>query len=226
MTFKKTGLLLMLSLLVLNLAACAATKSQVTESPTTVEVEPTAGTPTAASPTATSTTEAPAAETFTATDPVVATGSYPVVDTGQGTCYDDSGVITCPAEGEPFYGQDAQHTGNTPNYTDNGDGTVTDNVTGLVWQQSPDTDGDGDIDAADKMSYEAACAYCENLTYAGYDDWQLPTIKQLYSLIDFGGFDPSGYEGTDTSGLVPFMDTDTFDFAYGYTDTGERIIDS
>ncbi len=76
------------------------------------------------------------------------------------------------------------------------------------------------------MSYEAAGAYCENLTYAGYEDWELPTIKQLYSLIDFSGFDPSGYEGTDTSGLVPFIDTDYFDFAYGDTGAGERIIDS
>ena len=83
-----------------------------------------------------------------------AAGSYPIVDTGQTTCYDDSGVITCPAEGEAFYGQDAQFTGNPPSYTDNGDGTVTDNVTGLIWQQSPDTDGDGDIDAADKLSYD------------------------------------------------------------------------
>ena len=152
--------------------------------------------------------------------------SYPIVDTGQTSCYDDSGVITCPIRGEAFFGQDAQYSGNTPSYTENGDGTVTDNVTGLVWQQNTDTDGDGDMDAADKMSSTAAVAYCENLTYAGHDDWQLPEIKQLYSLIDFSGFDPSGYEGSDTSGLVPFIDTATFDFAYGDTDAGERIIDS
>ena len=153
-------------------------------------------------------------------------GSYPVVDTGQDTCYDDSGVITCPTESDPFYGQDAQFIGNTPSYTDNGDGTITDNVTDLIWQQSADTDGDGDIDAADKMSFANAGPYCENLVYAGNDDWQLPTIKQLYSLIDFEGKDPSGYEGADTSGLVPFIDTDYFDFAYGDTNANERIIDS
>ncbi len=153
--------------------------------------------------------------------------TYPIVDTGQVACYNDAGTeITCPAEGEAFYGQDAQYTGNTPGYTDNSDGTVTDNVTGLVWQQSPDTAGDGDIDASDKLSYTAAISYCANLSLAGHDDWQLPTIKQLYSLIDFSGVDPSGYEGTDTSGLIPFIDTDYFDFAYGDTDAGERIIDS
>lgn len=36
-----------------------------------------------------------------------------------------------------FCGQDAQYTDNKPNHTNNGDGTVTDNVTGLMWQQAP-----------------------------------------------------------------------------------------
>ena len=152
--------------------------------------------------------------------------TYSIVDTDQGVCYDNSGVINCPSEGEAFYGQDAQYNGTAASYTDNGDGTVTDNVTGLVWRQDTDTDGDGDMDAADKLSATSAGQYCENLSYAGYDDWTLPTIKQLYSLMDFSGMDPSGYEGSDTSGLVPFIDTDTFDFAYGDTDAGERIIDS
>ncbi|WP_372808895.1 DUF1566 domain-containing protein [Pontiella sp.] len=38
--------------------------------------------------------------------------------------------------------------------------------------------------------------------------------------------DPSGYESTDTSGLIPFIDNDVFDFAYGDTDNDERIIDA
>lgn len=155
------------------------------------------------------------------------TPGYPVVDTGQTACYDDDGpAIACPAENDPFYGQDAQHTGNASSYTDNGDGTVSDNVTGLMWQQSADTDGDGDIDAADKLTYAEAGAYCDNLTLVNHDDWRLPNIKQLYSLIDFSGTDPSGYEGTDTSGLIPFIDTDYFDFAYGDTSAGERLIDA
>ncbi len=52
-----------------------------------------------------------------------------------------------------------------------------------------------------------------------------PTIKELYSLIDFRGTDPPP-EGTSTSGLVPFIDADYFDFAYGDLTAGERIIDS
>ncbi len=152
---------------------------------------------------------------------------YTIVDTGQIACYDDANELTnCPAEGEAFYGQDSQFVGNPPSYTVNGDGTVTDNVTGLMWQQSPDVDGNGDIDAADKLTYVNAVAGAATFNLGGYDDWRLPTIKELYSLIDFSGVDPSGYEGTDTSGLIPFIDTDYFDFAYGDTNAGERIIDA
>lgn len=217
--FKKTAqLFILICILVLSLAACSSNGplAQIVEAaPTDYET---------AVSTQPSETYLPTiiAETTTETKNL----SYPVVDTGQGNCYDDSNISTCPTEGEAFYGQDAQFSGNTPSYTDNGNGTITDNVTGLVWQQSADTDGDGDIDIADEKSYNDAVAYCENLSYAGTDDWQLPTIKQLYSLIDFSGKDPSGYEGTDTSGLVPFIDTDYFDFAYGDTNAGERIIDA
>ena len=150
---------------------------------------------------------------------------YSVVDTAQDKCYDASGEIACPAEGAAFYGQDAQIAGNTPDYTDNGDGTVTDNVTGLMWTQSPDTNDDGDIDAADKFIYSEAGPYCETLVLAGYDDWHLPSIKQLYSLMDFRGMDPPPDSG-DTSHLRPFIDTDYFAFAYGDTAAGERVIDA
>ena len=175
---------------------------------------------------ATATESSPLATAVPATDsasPAVA-NTYPIVDTAQGKCYDDSAEITCSPTS--FSGQDAQYTGNEPSYTNNGNGTITDNVTGLIWQKSPDTNGDGSITATDKLAYSKAAAYCEDLSLAGYDDWQLPTIKQLYSLMNFTGVDPSGYEGTDTSGLIPFIDTNYFDFAYGDTSANERIIDS
>jgi len=76
------------------------------------------------------------------------TPTFPVVDTGQTGCYDAAGSeTTCPSTGADFYGQDAQVTGHSPSYTNNNNGTITDNVTGLIWQQSPDTNGDGDITA-------------------------------------------------------------------------------
>lgn len=153
--------------------------------------------------------------------------TYPIVDTGQDVCYDGGDAIPCPSAGAPFAGQDAQHPGNPPSYTDNGDGTTTDNVTGLMWQRSPDTDGDNDIDAADKLTYAASGAYCSALTLAGYTDWRLPDIKQLYALIDFRGTDPSGCENAASCpDIVPFIDTTSFAFGYGDTAAGERLIDA
>ena len=153
-------------------------------------------------------------------------GTFPIVDTDQTTFFNNSTRISAPSEGEAFYGQDAQYSGNQPSYTDNGDGTVTDNVTGLMWQQSFDHNGDGSIDVGDKLSYTDLLAMVNaGYSFAGYDDWRLPSIKEQYSLILFSGRDVSGYEGTDTDGLTPFIDTDVFDYAYGDTDAGERIID-
>ncbi len=154
------------------------------------------------------------------------TTSYPVVDTGQVKYYDNRAEISAPQAGGEFYGQDAQHAGKQPSYTANGNGTVTDNVTGLTWTQSPDLDGDGDIDVNDKLTFDGAGAYPATLNaqnFGGYSDWRLPSMKELYSLMNFGGTDPSG---PAAAGLVPFIDTDYFDFAYGDEAAGERIIDS
>jgi hypothetical protein len=104
-------------------------------------------------------------------------------DTGQLLCYDSTGQIECPAPGEPFYGQDTQYaTGCTASYTDNGDGTVTDNCTGLVWQQVSD---------GVQRDWEGCLAYCEGLEYAGYSDWRLPNRRELESLVDSSRHTPS-----------------------------------
>ncbi|MCF7920122.1 MAG: DUF1566 domain-containing protein [Candidatus Cloacimonetes bacterium] len=152
--------------------------------------------------------------------------TYPIVDTGQTLYYNNLTAITEPIAGDAFFGQDACYTGNQPSFTDNGDGTITDNVTGLMWQKTTDQDGDGDIDYQDKMSQSEALANAVNCTTGGYTDWRLPNIKEQYSLMDFNGIDPSGYEGSSTDDLVPFIDTDYFDFGYGDLSADERIIDS
>lgn len=139
--------------------------------------------------------------------------SFAIVDTDQGSCYDANSEMECPSEGQSFYGQDAQYDGSQPSYTDNGDGTVTDNVTGLMWQQDP----------GEKMTYQEAAAGADSFSLAGYDDWRLPTIKELYSLIQFDGIDSSGPASTTAT---PFIDTDYFNFEYGDESAGERLIDS
>ena len=71
-----------------------------------------------------------------------------------------------------------------PDFTDNGDATVTDNITGLTWSQKTiDTNDDGFIDAADAVDWEEGLNWCENLSLAGHDDWRLPTIKELKSIV-------------------------------------------
>jgi hypothetical protein len=143
-------------------------------------------------------------------------GSLSVVDTGQTACFDDRDEIACPGADLEFGGQDAQYAGAQPAYVDNGDGTVTDTNTGLIWQQSP----------GEKMSFDDAVAGADSFSLAGYDDWRLPTIKELYSLILFSGLDPSGCESAASCELVPFIDDSAFDFEYGDEDGGERLIDA
>ncbi|PLX15083.1 MAG: hypothetical protein C0599_17475 [Salinivirgaceae bacterium] len=152
--------------------------------------------------------------------------TYKIVDTDQSVCYDSLDEISAPAAGTIFYGQDAQFNGYQPSYTDNGDGTITDNVTGLMWTKTSDLDGDGDIDYDDKLSYDEALAAADTFSLAGYEDWRLPSIKEAYSLIMFSGYDVSSYTGTSTEGLIPFINTDYFDFGYGDMNAGERIIDA
>ena len=155
--------------------------------------------------------------------------SYAIVDTGQNACYNNTVEISAPAEGAAFYGQDAQYDGYQPSYSASSDGlTVDDNVTGLTWTQSPDLDGDGDIDADDKLTYSEFLDYVDKLNeenYGGYSDWRAPTIEELYSLINFEGTDPNP-QATSVSDLTPFIDTEYFAFAYGDLSAGERIIDA
>ena len=166
----------------------------------------------------------------TAIDSSALVGTYPVVDTAQTACYDNTTSIAAPASGQSFHGQDAQYSHNPPQYSLSADGlTVHDHVTGLDWQRSPDRDGNGTINSSDKLAWSALSAYVASLNgahYGGFSDWRLPTIKELYSLVDFRGGDPSGYSGTDTSSLVPFIDRNYFAFGYGDTAAGERIIDA
>jgi hypothetical protein len=103
--------------------------------------------------------------------------NYVLPVTGQVNAYDDSGkTLNNLKPGDRFYGQDANYqSGQALSYTDNGDGTVTDNVTGLMWAQNQSKESKG---------WTEASTYCENLELAGYTDWRMPTIKELWSIRD------------------------------------------
>ena len=141
--------------------------------------------------------------------------SYEIVDTAQVRCYDNNAEMEYPTPNANFFGQDAQYIGNEPAYKDNGDGTVTDLNTGLMWQSDP----------GEKMTFKQAVAGAPKCREAGYTDWRLPTIKELYSLILFSGTDPDPMS-RDSSRQKPFIDTRYFKFRYGDAARGERIIDS
>lgn len=160
-----------------------------------------------------------------ATASAVATPTtYPVVDTMQAKCYDAKAAVDCGAKG--FTGQDADVTGIQPGFTKSADGlTVTSSATGLTWMAKADTNGDGSVTPADKLSVEDALLQCAKVNMSGFNDWRLPTIKELYSLIDFRGTDADP-SATSDSGLTPFIDRNFFTFTYGQASANERIIDA
>lgn len=126
---------------------------------------------------------------FTVSNITFASG-FQLPDTGQHKCYNQSGEISCPHLGAPFYGQDSQYQGAEPAYRNNGDGTVTDVHTGLMWQQAPaDIDKDGDFDINDASDWDTAYNCCNTLEYAGHSDWRTPDRRELVSLVNYGLYD-------------------------------------
>ncbi len=60
-------------------------------------------------------------------------------------------------------------------FTDNGDDTISDSSTDLMWVKTETT----------TMIWELALSHCEGLTHATYADWRLPNQNELQSLIDY-----------------------------------------
>jgi len=135
---------------------------------------------------------------------------YKIVDTGVEDFYDNTSVISEPSSSQAFYGQDASYSINQPNYIDNGNGTITDNVTGLIWEQ----------DMGDKITFDEAFTKAENSSLGDYTDWRVPTLKELYSLINFTG------RVQGETAIDMFIDTNYFNQPIGDVSINEREIDA
>ncbi len=79
------------------------------------------------------------------------------------------------------FGEDNDYTIYPPFFQLNGNGTVTDTVTTLMWQQ---TDGG-------EMTIENATLYCDTLTLGGYNDWRLPTAHEAFSILNHQNANPA-----------------------------------
>ncbi|MFZ4454849.1 MAG: DUF1566 domain-containing protein [Bacteroidales bacterium] len=94
---------------------------------------------------------------------------FKLPDTGQTTSY------------STLEGEDADFVVNPLSFKDNGNATVTDNNTLLMWLK---TDGG-------EMTYENAVLYCDTLTLGGFTDWRLPTAQELFSIHLFDANNPA-----------------------------------
>jgi hypothetical protein len=115
----------------------------------------------------------------------------PVAQTGQTECWNALGEqIVCTDTGQDGDEQ-AGVVSPVPRFTDNNNGTVTDNLTGLIWVKDPSCT---DLGQAGYFSWAEALTAANNLSsgqcgltdgsVAG--DWRLPNVRELFSLIDFG----------------------------------------
>jgi len=122
-------------------------------------------------------------------DPSGCTPRYP--STGQTTCWDTGGtVVPCSGTGQDGDVEAGSHLA----YTDNGDGTITDDVTGLTWEKKSD---DGSVHDKDTL-YNWTNAYAVHLAalnggggFAGHTDWRLPNVKELQTIVHYENVNPS-----------------------------------
>jgi hypothetical protein len=136
----------------------------------------------------------------------------PVAKTGQTTCYDmDGDNLSCTDTGQDG-GYQKGVASPSPRFTDNGDGTVTDALTGLMWAKDANL-------ASGMMYWQEAIDYANNLSLgtscgSPRTDWRLPNIKELKSLIDYSNSVPAlptGHLFTNVQSLYHSSSTYAFD---------------
>ena len=146
-------------------------------------------------------------------------GKVPLTRTGQTNCYDAAGaVVTCGTGIGLAQDGDLQLgvTWPNPRFTDNGDGTVTDNLTGLVWLDDANCfsiKNWTDARAAANGLFDG-CSGCGGTNNdCGLQDgsiagrWRLPNVRELQSLATYGLTFPAV---TDTSGTGQWSEGDPF----------------
>lgn len=119
-------------------------------------------------------------------------------ETGQTICYDTAGtMIACVGTG-----QDGEFQKGVANsFTDNGDGTVTDNLTGLMWEKLSD---DGSIHDRDTTynwtdAVTTKMAALNSAVFAGHNDWRMPNRNELLSLVNIGAVNPATFAAFNTA---------------------------
>jgi hypothetical protein len=118
--------------------------------------------------------------------------AYTIPDTGVTYCVDNSGSqIACPQANAPYYGQDAQYGPGAMSYAVHGNGTATDNNTGLMWEIKDAADGAPDLlnpnDADNTYTWDDTQLFVDKLNaiaHAGYTDWRLPAPEELDTILD------------------------------------------
>lgn len=123
-------------------------------------------------------------------------------DSGQSVQYDIKGNVLKESKSSLYTGQDASIIGAKLNYHDNGDGTITDLNTGLIWQKAHDFT---------RRNLEQSQKHVKEMTLGGYTDWRIPTIKELYSIANFDG---QLIKPEDEGENKPYIDTKYFDYEY------------
>jgi len=114
-----------------------------------------------------------------------------------------------------------------PRFTDHTNGTVTDNLTGLMWLKDADCLGTSDWSGAfaQVVALNAGTiTTCDDYTEGSYGDWRLPNWNELRSLIDASQFNPALPSGHPFSGVVSadYWSSTTYGFEFA-TDQAWRV---
>ena len=89
-----------------------------------------------------------------------------------------------------------------PRFTDNGNGTVTDNLTGLIWLKNANCFGTRIWATALNDANTLNSGECGLTDGSAEGNWRLPNIKELQSLVDFGRSGPALPSGHPFSGVL------------------------